>query len=49
VTPGDRHLSAGGSLTATLSLGLATFSLRYQLARRVTDDHALVHLLVLGT
>jgi hypothetical protein len=45
---GGRHASAGGSLTAFIDLGAATLSLRYQLARRLTDDRATVHLLVLG-
>ncbi|HEY8927186.1 MAG TPA: hypothetical protein VIU64_22540, partial [Polyangia bacterium] len=44
---GDRHLSVGGSLSASFHL-LADFSLRYQLGRRVTDDHGLVQLVVLS-
>ena len=44
---GDRHLSAGGSLSASFHL-LADFSLRYQLARRLTDDHGFVQLVVLS-
>ena len=44
---GDRHLSVGGSLSASFRL-LADFSLRYQLSRRVTDDHGVVQLLVLS-
>jgi hypothetical protein len=44
---GDRHLSVGGSLSASFHV-LANFSLRYQLGRRVTDDHGLVQLVVLS-
>lgn len=43
-----RHAAVGGSAALDLSLGLARMRIRYQLARRVTDDQALVHLVSLG-
>jgi hypothetical protein len=45
----SRHLVVGGSLSADFSLWVLGLSLRYQLARRVTDDQALVHLITLGS
>jgi hypothetical protein len=45
---GERHLALGGSLTAELSLWIVPLSVQYQLARRMTDDRALVHLVTLG-
>ena len=46
---GDRHASAGGSLTAFFLFGPASLSLRYQLSRRLTDDHGVVMFVMLGT
>ena len=43
-----RHAAVGGSLTAVFTLWVLPFALQYQLARRVTDDQALVHLVMLG-
>ena len=43
-----RHSAAGGSLTLFTALWVVPISLRYQLARRFTDDQALVHLVQLG-
>ena len=43
-----RHAAAGGSLALSWALWEVGVSVRYQLARRLTDDHALVHLLTLG-
>jgi len=46
---GDRHGSAGGSLTALFLFGPASLSLRYQVSRRLTDDHGVVMFVLLGT
>jgi Tol biopolymer transport system component len=46
---GDRHASAGGSLGAAFVFGPAPLSLRYQLARRLTDDRGVVMFVLLGT
>jgi len=46
---GDRHASAGGSLTAFFLFGPAALSLRYQVSRRLTDDHGVVMFVMLGT
>ena len=46
---GDRHGSAGGSLTAVFLFGPAALSLRYQVSRRLTDDHGVVMFVLLGT
>jgi len=47
---GDResHLTAGGSLTLQLDLFRVPLLVRYQLARRLRDDRALVQLVGLG-
>jgi hypothetical protein len=44
----NRHAVAGGSLTLQSAFWQVGLDLRYQLARRLTDDHALVHLVTLG-
>ena len=46
---GDRHGAAGGSLTALFLFGPAALSLRYQVSRRLTDDHGVVMFVLLGT
>jgi hypothetical protein len=43
-----KHLAAGAAAALDLSLWVIPMRLRYQLARRFTDDEALVHLLTLG-
>ena len=43
-----RHSAAGGSLTLFAAMWVVPISLRYQIARRFTDDQALVHLIQLG-
>ena len=48
-TAGDRHASAGGSLTAFFLFGPAALSLRYQLSRRLTDDRGVVMFVMLAT
>ena len=45
---GARHTAAGGALTLRLAMWVVPFAVQYQLARRFTDDQALVHLVVLG-
>ena len=45
---GARHTAAGGSLALRCALWVLPISVQYQLARRFTDDQALVHLVVLG-
>jgi len=42
------HTAAGGSLALRLGFWLLPITVQYQLARRFTDDQALVHLIVLG-
>jgi hypothetical protein len=42
------HLAAGASASLQLGFGAAPLALRYQLARRFSDDRALVHLVTLG-
>ena len=44
----DLHAAAGGALSLGLAVGLVPVSVRYQLARRLTDDLALVHDVGLG-
>lgn len=46
---GDRHASAGGSLTAYFLFGPAALSVRYQASRRLTDDKGVVMFVMLGT
>jgi hypothetical protein len=41
--PTSRHLAVGGALTVSLDLFRIPVLLQYQLARRLTDDEALVH------
>ena len=43
-----RHSAAGGALTLIAAMWVVPISLRYQIARRFTDDQALVHLIQLG-
>jgi hypothetical protein len=45
---GERHLSVGASLTIQLALWVVPLAPRYQLARRLTDDQALVHLVTVA-
>jgi hypothetical protein len=45
---GARHTAAGGALTLRLAMWVVPIAVQYQLARRFTDDQALVHLVVLG-
>ena len=40
--------AAGGSLALRLGFWLLPITVQYQLARRFTDDQALVHLIQLG-
>jgi hypothetical protein len=42
---GDLHAAGGGALTLELALWRLPFSVAYQIARRVEDDHALVQIL----
>jgi Tol biopolymer transport system component len=42
------HTAAGGAVTLRCAVWVVPLSLQYQLARRFTDDQALVHLVVLG-
>jgi len=42
------HTAAGGSLALRLGFWLLPITVQYQLARRFTDDQALVHLVQLG-
>lgn len=42
------HLAVGASVTLGLSFWLVPIGLRYQLARRLSDDDALVHSVLLG-
>lgn len=44
----DLHAAAGGALSLGLAVGLVPVTVRYQLARRLTDDLALVHDVGLG-
>jgi hypothetical protein len=43
------HLAAGGSAALAMSLFVVPFRVQYQLARRFTDDEALVHLFTLSS
>jgi hypothetical protein len=43
-----RHAAAGGSLSLFSAMWVVPITVRYQVARRFTDDHAVVHLLQLG-
>lgn len=43
-----RHLAVGGSVSVAAAVWLLPVSVRYQLARRLTDDDALVHSIQLG-
>jgi hypothetical protein len=43
-----KHTAAGGSLSLNMTLWIIPITLQYQLARRFTDDQALVHLVQLG-
>jgi hypothetical protein len=45
---GELHAAAGASLDVNFSLWLLPFQLRYQIARRLTDDEATVHTILLG-
>ena len=45
---GARHTAAGGALTLRCAIWVVPIAVQYQLARRFTDDQALVHLVVLG-
>ena len=47
-TVGGRHSAAGGSLSLQLAFWVIPITLRYQLARRFTDDQALVQLVMIG-
>ena len=42
------HTAAGGSLALRLGFWLLPITVQYQLARRFTDDQALVHLVQIG-
>jgi len=42
------HVAAGGSLALNLQFWVIPITLQYQLARRFTDDQALVHLIQIG-
>ncbi|MES1157770.1 MAG: hypothetical protein ABUL67_01600, partial [Haliangium ochraceum] len=42
---GGAHAAAGAALTLQLALWRIPFGVRYQLARRITDDHALAQIL----
>jgi hypothetical protein len=42
------HVAAGAALGVQFALWVVPLTLRYQLARRLTDDQALVHLLMLS-
>ena len=42
------HTAAGGALTLRCAVWAVPLNVQYQLARRFTDDQALVHLVVLG-
>ncbi len=44
----DAHAAVGGSLTLKVIFGVAPLELRYQLARRLSDDEALVHMIAIG-
>jgi len=46
---GHRHAAAGGSLSLLWALWEAPLFLKYQVARRLSDDRAWVHLVTLGT
>jgi hypothetical protein len=46
-TNNRRHLAVGGALTLNLALWVIPLNFQYQLARRTTDDQALVHLFTL--
>lgn len=43
-----RRLAAGGSLSLAMSVWLVPVTVRYQLARRLTDDEAQVHSVAVG-
>ncbi len=45
---GDRHEAVGGALQLRFALWVVPLTLQYQLARRLTDDDAFVHLVTLG-
>jgi hypothetical protein len=45
---GGRHSAAGGSLALNFAVWVIPMTLQYQIARRFTDDQALVHLVQLG-
>ena len=45
---GSRHMALGGALTLNVALWVIPFNFQYQVARRTTDDHGLVHLVTLG-
>ena len=45
---GGQHSAAGGSLTLFAAMWVVPISVRYQIARRFTDDQAVVHLIQLG-
>jgi hypothetical protein len=45
---GGRHTAAGGAVTLFAAMWVVPITLRYQIARRFTDDQALVQLLQLG-
>jgi len=42
------HTAAGGSLSLEMTFWIVPITVQYQLARRFTDDQALVHLVQLG-
>jgi len=46
---GDRHAAAGGSLAAFVVFGQAALSVKYQVARRLTDDRGVVMFVMIGT
>jgi hypothetical protein len=43
------HAAAGASVTLRTIFWVGPLSLRYQIARRMADDHAWVHLIGLGS
>jgi hypothetical protein len=48
VNDAPNHLAVGGALTLRTLLWTVPLAVQYQLARRVTDDHGLTHLITLG-
>jgi hypothetical protein len=48
VAASPNHLAAGGALTLRTWLWVAPLNFQYQLARRLSDDHALTHLFTLA-